>query len=64
MTQNVLIIGGGIAGPALALFLNKAGICSTVFEAYPHVDGALTAEKSEPFISLCSRLRSRRYTHD
>ncbi len=29
---------GGIAGPALALFLNKAGIASTVFEAYSQVD--------------------------
>jgi len=31
---HVLIIGGGVAGPALALFLNKAGITSTVYEAY------------------------------
>jgi 2-polyprenyl-6-methoxyphenol hydroxylase-like FAD-dependent oxidoreductase len=38
MVQEVVIIGGGIAGPALALFLNKAGIRSTVFEAYPQVD--------------------------
>lgn len=33
--KHVLIIGGGIAGPVLALFLKKAGIASTVFEAYP-----------------------------
>jgi 2-polyprenyl-6-methoxyphenol hydroxylase-like FAD-dependent oxidoreductase len=31
---HVLIIGGGVAGPALALFLNKAGISSAVFEGY------------------------------
>lgn len=33
---HVLISGGGIAGPALALFLKRAGITSTVFEAYPY----------------------------
>ena len=32
---HVLIIGGGIAGPALALFLKKAGIAATLHEAYP-----------------------------
>ncbi len=31
---NVLIIGGGIGGNALALFLQKAGIDCTVYEAY------------------------------
>jgi 2-polyprenyl-6-methoxyphenol hydroxylase-like FAD-dependent oxidoreductase len=35
-TPHVLIIGGGIAGPALALFLKKAGIAATLHEAYPH----------------------------
>jgi len=38
MKPHVLIVGGGIAGPALAIFLNKAGITSTVFEAYPQTD--------------------------
>jgi len=38
MKPHVLIIGGGIAGPALALFLNNAGIASTVFEAHSQVD--------------------------
>ncbi|MBV9314922.1 MAG: FAD-dependent monooxygenase [Pseudonocardia sp.] len=32
---NVLIIGGGIAGPVTALALRKAGIDSIVYEAYP-----------------------------
>ena len=32
---HCLIIGGGVRGPALALFLHKAGISSSVFEAYP-----------------------------
>ena len=44
MKEKVLIIGGGIAGPALALFLAKAGIAATVFEAYPEraeIGGAL-----------------------
>jgi 2-polyprenyl-6-methoxyphenol hydroxylase-like FAD-dependent oxidoreductase len=36
---HVLIIGGGIGGSALALFLKKAGISSTVYEAYPYKDG-------------------------
>jgi 2-polyprenyl-6-methoxyphenol hydroxylase-like FAD-dependent oxidoreductase len=35
-TPHVLILGGGVAGPALALFLQKAGISSAVFEAYPY----------------------------
>jgi len=34
-SQNLhaLIIGGGIAGPALALLLKKAGMSSAVYEA-------------------------------
>lgn len=32
--QKALIIGGGIAGPACALALRKAGIDATVYEAY------------------------------
>ncbi|MGH6869303.1 MAG: FAD-dependent oxidoreductase, partial [Methylocella sp.] len=39
-TVHALIIGGGVAGPALALFLKKAGISSSLFEAYPFVEGA------------------------
>jgi 2-polyprenyl-6-methoxyphenol hydroxylase-like FAD-dependent oxidoreductase len=33
-TQHALIIGGGIAGPAVALALLKAGIRSTIYESY------------------------------
>ena len=33
-TRKAVIIGGGIAGPAAALALRKAGISSTVYEAY------------------------------
>ena len=33
--DKVIIIGGGMAGLSLALFLNKAGIQSAVYEAYP-----------------------------
>lgn len=36
---HIMIIGGGIGGTALALFLKKAGITSTVFEARPHSTG-------------------------
>lgn len=38
MKTDVLIVGGGIAGPALALALAKAGIRAAVFEAYPQLD--------------------------
>ncbi len=33
--KHALIAGGGIAGPAVALALAKAGIRSTIFESYP-----------------------------
>src|SRR3954447_9381935 len=33
---TILVIGGGIAGPAVALFLKKAGFQPLVFEAYEH----------------------------
>ncbi|HVY37404.1 MAG TPA: NAD(P)/FAD-dependent oxidoreductase [Polyangia bacterium] len=38
--QRALVIGGGIAGPALALFLARHGIEPLVFEAYPRSDTA------------------------
>jgi 2-polyprenyl-6-methoxyphenol hydroxylase-like FAD-dependent oxidoreductase len=34
----IIIIGGGIAGPALALLLKKAGITSTVYEAHSRLE--------------------------
>jgi 2-polyprenyl-6-methoxyphenol hydroxylase-like FAD-dependent oxidoreductase len=34
MTNHALIIGGGIAGPVTAMALQRAGITSTVYEAY------------------------------
>ncbi len=36
---HVLIIGSGTAGPALSLFLKKAGISCAVYEAYPYTEG-------------------------
>jgi 2-polyprenyl-6-methoxyphenol hydroxylase-like FAD-dependent oxidoreductase len=33
--SHAIIIGGGIGGPALSLFLRRAGIESRIFEAYP-----------------------------
>ncbi|WP_143309146.1 FAD-dependent monooxygenase [Chitinophaga vietnamensis] len=38
-TSNILIIGGGIGGLALALFLHKAGIPAAIYEAYAWKDG-------------------------
>lgn len=35
---RALIVGGGLGGPALALFLQRAGIESKVLEAYPRAD--------------------------
>ena len=34
-TRTALVIGGGIAGPAVAMALQKAGIEATVFERHP-----------------------------
>jgi 2-polyprenyl-6-methoxyphenol hydroxylase-like FAD-dependent oxidoreductase len=36
--RRALVIGGGIAGPAAALFLARSGIEPIVFEAYPRRD--------------------------
>jgi len=36
---KTLIIGGGIGGLALALFLRKAGIACAVYEAFPYKEG-------------------------
>lgn len=36
--RRALVIGGGIAGPATALFLARQGIEPLVFEAYPRTD--------------------------
>ncbi|MEO7734093.1 MAG: FAD-dependent monooxygenase, partial [Kofleriaceae bacterium] len=36
--RRALVIGGGIAGPAAALFLARAGIETLVCEAYPRTD--------------------------
>jgi 2-polyprenyl-6-methoxyphenol hydroxylase-like FAD-dependent oxidoreductase len=38
-TQRALIIGGGIAGPAVALFLKRAGIEAEIFEARSTPEG-------------------------
>src|ERR1700704_4888387 len=35
-SMHALIIGGGTAGPALSLFLEKAGISSAVSEEHPY----------------------------
>ena len=34
-TRSALVVGGGIAGPAVAMALQKAGIEATVFERHP-----------------------------
>lgn len=38
-TKQALIIGGGIAGPAVALFLKQAGISSEIYEARATPEG-------------------------
>lgn len=35
MTRRVMVIGGGVAGPAAALALRRAGLAATVYEARP-----------------------------
>lgn len=39
-SQNLhaIVVGGGIAGPALALLLKKAGLTSTIYEAHPRLE--------------------------
>ena len=37
--MKAIIIGGGIAGSVTAMALQKAGISSTIYEAYPHGAG-------------------------
>lgn len=37
--REALIIGGGIAGPATAMFLRQVGFAAEVFEARPHAAG-------------------------
>src|SRR5215475_579413 len=37
--KQVLIVGAGIGGPALALFLRRAGIEAEIFEARDTVEG-------------------------
>src|SRR5690349_21396581 len=34
-TRRAIIIGGGLAGPAVSLFLERGGIEPLIFEAYP-----------------------------
>ncbi|MGH3550226.1 MAG: FAD-dependent monooxygenase [Pseudonocardiaceae bacterium] len=46
---GVLIIGGGIAGTAAAMALDKAGIDPTVYEAHP-----LTSQDGGAFLTLAS----------
>lgn len=40
MSKDIIIIGGGIAGPALALFLKRAGFAPAIYEAYGPDSGA------------------------
>jgi 2-polyprenyl-6-methoxyphenol hydroxylase-like FAD-dependent oxidoreductase len=37
--RKALIIGGGIAGPVIAIFLRKAGFDAAVYEAWPYATG-------------------------
>jgi FAD-dependent urate hydroxylase len=35
IVKSAIVVGGGIAGPAAAMALSKAGIEPTIYEAYP-----------------------------
>jgi len=48
-TRTALVIGGGIAGPAAAMALQKAGIQATVYEAYEN-----TAQGIGAFLTIAS----------
>ena len=48
-TRTALIIGSGIAGPAAAMALQKAGIQATVYEAYEN-----SAEGTGTFLTIAS----------
>jgi 2-polyprenyl-6-methoxyphenol hydroxylase-like FAD-dependent oxidoreductase len=48
-TRTALVIGGGIAGPAAAMALRRAGIEATVYEAQPR-----TADGAGVFLTLAS----------
>ena len=48
-TRTALVVGGGIAGPAVAMALQKAGIEATVYEAQPHA-----AHREGAFLTLAS----------
>src|SRR5689334_14225901 len=37
--RSVLVIGGGVAGPALGVFLKRAGLTPVLYEAYSHSHG-------------------------
>lgn len=47
--KNAAVIGGGIAGTAVALALHKAGIAPVVYEAYPH-----TADSAGVFLTIAT----------
>lgn len=47
-TPHAIIIGAGIAGPAVALFLKLAGISSTIYEAQTSVAGIGTGLQIAP----------------
>jgi FAD-dependent urate hydroxylase len=47
--RTALVIGGGIAGPAAAMALRKAGIEATIYEAYP-----AGADRAGVFLTLAS----------
>lgn len=42
--RHALIIGGGIAGPALALLLKKAGMSLAVHEAHQRLEDVVLEE--------------------
>ena len=74
-TRTALVIGGGIAGPAAAMALQKAGIDPVVYEAHPTgadgvgvfltlgsngVDALRVLDADEPALARASRPRRSR----